>query len=71
MKTIRAIFSHGTLKPIDPLDLPEDTRLTLALVEADDLGADALAELAAKDASFVFLSDPREDIYSEKDGESV
>ena len=71
MKTIRAIFQNGTLKPLDPIDVPEDTRLTLALLENDDLSADAIAELASRDRSFDFLSDPREDIYDDSDGEAV
>jgi len=71
MKTIRAIFRDGTFKPLDPVDLPENTRLTVALLDSDDLSADAIAELASKDKSFDFLNDPREDIYSDSDGEAV
>jgi len=71
MKTIRAIYRDGTLKPLDPVDLPENTRLTVALLDADDLSADAIAELARKDQAFDFLNDPREDVYSESDGEPV
>ena len=71
MKTIRAIFRDGNLKPLDPIDLPENTRLTVALLDADDLSADAIAELTRKDKVFEFLSDPREDIYSDSDGEVV
>ncbi len=71
MKTIRAIFRNGTFKPLDPVDLPENTRLTVALLDSDDLSADAIAELASKDKSFDFLNDPREDIYSDSDGEAV
>jgi len=43
MKTIRAIFRNGTFKPLDPVDLPENTRLTVALLDSDDLSADAIA----------------------------
>ena len=71
MKTIRAIFRDGTLQPLDPLDVPGNTRLTLALLDSDDLSADGIAELAGKDKTFEFLNDPREDIYSESDGEAV
>jgi predicted DNA-binding antitoxin AbrB/MazE fold protein len=71
MTKIRAIFSEGTLKPLDPVDLPENTRLTLALLDIDDLSADAIAHLASTDKSLEFLNDPREDIYSESDGEAV
>jgi len=71
MKTIRTIFRDGAFKPLDPVDLPENTRFTVALLDSDDLSADAIAELAGKDRSFDFLNDPREDLYSESDGEAV
>ena len=71
MQTIRAIFQDGNLKPLDPIDLPENTRLTVALLDSDDLSAEAIAELARKDGAFDSLSDPREDIYSESDGEAM
>ncbi len=71
MKTIRAIFQDGNLKPLDPLDLPENTRLRVALLDGDDLSADAIGELAGRDNALDFLNDPREDIYSDSDGEAV
>lgn len=71
MKTIRAIFRDGALEPLDPIDLPENTRLTVALLDGDDLAAGAIAELSGRDQAFDFLDDPREDIYSESDGEAV
>jgi hypothetical protein len=71
MQTIRAIFRDGNFEPLDPVDLPENTRLTVALLESDDVSADAIAELADRDGAFDFLNDPREDIYSESDGEAV
>jgi predicted DNA-binding antitoxin AbrB/MazE fold protein len=71
MKTIRAIFRDGTLKPLDPVDLPDNTPLTLAVLASDDVSAAAIAELASKDKSFDFLNDPREDVYSESDGEAL
>jgi predicted DNA-binding antitoxin AbrB/MazE fold protein len=71
MRTIRAVFQDGNLKPLDPIDLPENTHLTVALLETDDLSADAIAELARKGGALDFLNDPREDIYSESDGEAV
>jgi predicted DNA-binding antitoxin AbrB/MazE fold protein len=71
MRTIRAIFRDGHLKPLDPVDLPENTELRVALLDGDDLSADAIAELARTDKAFDFLTDPREDIYSDSDGEAV
>jgi predicted DNA-binding antitoxin AbrB/MazE fold protein len=71
MRTIRAVFQDGNLKPLEPIDLPENTRVTVALLDGDDLSAEAIAELARKEKAFQFLNDPREDIYSESDGEAV
>jgi predicted DNA-binding antitoxin AbrB/MazE fold protein len=71
MKTIRAIFRDGSLKLLDPVDLPENTPLTVALLDNDDISADALTELARSDTAFDLLNDPREDIYSVTDGEAV
>jgi hypothetical protein len=71
MRTIRAIVQDGNLHPLDPIDLPENTRLTVALLDSDDLSAAAIAELARQGGSFDFLNDPREDIYTESDGEAV
>jgi len=71
MKTIRAIFRDGTFEPLDPVDLPENTCLTVALLDGDDVSADAIAELSQKDKALDFLNDPREDIYCESDGAAV
>ena len=72
MKAIRAIYRNGTLNPLDPVDLPEDTRVVVALLDhGDDLSADAIAELAGKNPAFDFLNEPGEDIYSASDGEAV
>jgi predicted DNA-binding antitoxin AbrB/MazE fold protein len=71
MKTIRAIFRDGTLKPLDPIDLPDNTPVTVALLDDDDLSADAIARLAPEGRTFDFLDDPREDIYLGSDGEAV
>jgi predicted DNA-binding antitoxin AbrB/MazE fold protein len=70
MKTIRAIFRGGALQPLDPVNLPENTHLTVALFDGDELPADAIATLAQRDPSFEFLDDPREAVYSPTDGES-
>jgi len=71
MKTIRAIFKDGSLKPLDPVDLPEDTQLTVVLFDGDDVSVFGIAELARRDAAFEFLNDPLEDIYDQTDGEAV
>lgn len=71
MRTIRGIFRGGNIKPLDPIDLPENTPLTIALLDSDDLSAAAIAELAQRDGTFDFLNDPGEDVYSESDGEAL
>jgi len=71
MRTIRTVFRAGSFRPLEPIDLPENTPVTLALLDSDDLSADALAELARDGKAFDFLNDPREDVYSESDGEAV
>ena len=71
MRTIRAVFRGGSFRPLEPIDLPENTPVTVALADSDDLSANAIGELAAKDKAFDFLNDPREDLYSESDGEAV
>jgi predicted DNA-binding antitoxin AbrB/MazE fold protein len=71
MRTIRAVFQNGALKLLEPVDLAEDTHLTVALLDTDDLPAEALAELARTDTAFEFLIDPREDIYTDSDGQAV
>jgi predicted DNA-binding antitoxin AbrB/MazE fold protein len=71
IKTIRAIFRDGSFKPLDPVNLPENTRLTVALFDGDDLSADAIAELARTGQAFDFLNDAREDLYGDSDGEAV
>jgi hypothetical protein len=71
MKTIRAIFIGGSFKPLDPVNFPENTRLTLALLAGEDLPTDAIGELARTGGAFDFLDDHQEDIYSESDGEAV
>lgn len=71
MRTIRAIFQDGILKPLEPIDWPENTPLTVALLDGDDLAADAIAKLAGKSKALDFLNDAREDIYLESDGEAV
>jgi predicted DNA-binding antitoxin AbrB/MazE fold protein len=71
MRKIRAIFQDGKFKPLEPINLPENTHLTVALLDSDEISADAIAQLAHEDGAFDFLNDPREDIYSESDGEAV
>lgn len=71
MRTIRAVFRDGNIHPLEPIDLPENAQLRIAVLDGDDLSADALAETARTGGAFDFLNDPREDLYDESDGEPV
>ena len=51
-KEIEAIYEHGTIRPLQPLELPEGARLDVIVithdeVEANGNAAEILAEIAA------------------------
>lgn len=69
MRTVRAIYKAGMFKLLDPVQLPEDAAVTLAVLSEDDIPAAGITEAASSGGAFDFLDDPREDIYSLKDGE--
>lgn len=71
MRTIRAVFRDGKIDPLEPVDLPENTALRVAILAGDDLPPDALAKLAGEGQAFEFLDDPREDIYDASDGQAA
>ncbi len=56
----------GNFKPLEPIDLPENTPMTVPLLDSDDLSTDTIAELARNGAAFDFLLDPLEDIYIQR-----
>lgn len=71
MQKIHVIFQGGSFKPLEHVDLPENARVTLAVLDDDDLSSDGIAKSAGTGGAFDFLNDPREDIYSESDGEAI
>lgn len=71
MRTIRAIFREGHIEPLEPVDLPENTPLTVAVGDTDDLNAAALAQLVKAGGSFDFLDSAAEEIYDTTDGEAL
>ena len=71
MRPFKLSFKGGNLRPLEPLNLPENTRLTVAIMDEDDVSAKGIASLAEEGAAFDFLSDSREDMYSDSDGEAV
>lgn len=76
-QVVDAVYEKGTFKPLVDVHLPEQQKVRMLFVledtmpEADDLPAWALAKLAEQSPSFAFLADPREDVYSLRDGEPV
>jgi predicted DNA-binding antitoxin AbrB/MazE fold protein len=51
-KQVEAVYEQGRLRPLEPLELPEGTRLRVVLLTEDDAGgrrapADVLSEIAA------------------------
>lgn len=68
-RVFEAIYEKGDLHPVQPLDLPDRTRVRIAIVE-DPEGAE-LSAAAMHGGAFDFLNDPAEDIYSMSDGEPV
>lgn len=71
MRTIRAIYRDGALKPLEPLDLPENAAVTVTVLEGDDVAAGAIADVGRTGGAYQFLEDAREDIYSPSDGEDI
>jgi len=50
-KQVEAIYEHGHLRPLEPLQLPEGTRLRVILLTRDETGArrtpaETLSEIA-------------------------
>jgi len=71
MRTVKAVYREGVLRPLEPLALPEDSTVTLAVLDTDDLAAAGIAEAAVSGDAFDFLADSREDLYTLQDGEPV
>ena len=69
-RTIPAIYENGVFKPIHELDLPDQQRVEILIVE-DDLPHSLIAEAAQKAGSYNFLSSSGEDIYTIEDGEGI
>ena len=70
-RTIQAIYENGVLKPLSKLDLPEQQRVDILILEEDDLPPSLIAEVAGKAGSYNFLGRSGEDIYTTEDGEGV
>jgi predicted DNA-binding antitoxin AbrB/MazE fold protein len=69
-RTIQAIYENGVLKPLSKLDLPEQQRVDILILE-DDLPPSLIAEVAGKAGSYNFLGRSDEDIYTIEDGEGL
>ena len=69
-RTIQAIYENGVLKPMNKLDLPEQQRVEILILE-DDLPPSLITEVAHKAGSYNFLSRSGEGIYTTEDGEGL
>ena len=70
-KTIPARFQGGMFKPLKPVKLPDNVRVTLIVTLAkDDLSSAGLARIAQQSRDYLFLNDSREDIYTLADGKA-
>ena len=71
-KLIPAIYEHGSLKLVKPVDLPEHQKVLIAItINADEIPSLLISKLAEESASYQFLNNPQEDIYSPLDGEEI
>jgi len=68
--TIPAIYENGVFKPLHKLDLTEQQRVEILILE-DDLAASLIAQAAQQSGSYDFLHHPDEDIYTIEDGEGI
>jgi predicted DNA-binding antitoxin AbrB/MazE fold protein len=69
--TIKAIYERGVLRPLKKILLPEHKKVTIAILEPDDLSANLISKAAYKSNSFRFLKKTKENIYSLKDGKPI
>ena len=71
-KLLPAIYEHGTLKLLEPFQLPEHQKVFVAIaISQDEIPGMFISKLAEQSKSFEFLNNPEEDIYSPEDGEEV
>ena len=70
LSTIPAIYENGVFKPLHKLDLTEQQRVEILILE-DDLAASLIAQAAQQSGSYDFLHHPDEEIYAIKDGEGI
>jgi predicted DNA-binding antitoxin AbrB/MazE fold protein len=70
--SIKAIYEHGVLRPLEELDLGEQEQVEIMILKpGEEIPASALARLALAGKSFAFLEEPEEDVYTLEDGEPV
>ncbi len=70
LSTIPAIYENGVFKPLHKLDLTEQQRVEILILE-DALAASLIAQAAQQSGSYDFLHHPDEDIYTLEDGEGI
>lgn len=68
-RVIHAIFENGVFRPIEKVKFPEHQEIEIII--EDDIPTRYIAAFAEKAKSFDFLADPKENIYTIKDGKPV
>lgn len=70
-QTVQAIYEKGVLKPLKKIALSEHKKVTLTIIDSEDIPSNLLAEAANKSKSYKFLKRKKEDIYSLSDGKPI
>ena len=70
-QTVKAIYENGVLKPLKKIALPEHKRVTITIVDSEDVSSRLISKAAGKSRSYDFLKRRSENIYSLRDGKSV
>lgn len=72
MRTIRAVYEAGVLRPLKKLRLREHQPVLIAVLPLhDDISSLQIADAAAHSNSFDFLTAPAEDLYYVTDGTPI
>ena len=68
-RAIHAVFENGVFRPLEKINLPEHQEVEIII--NGDISTRHIAAIAEKTRSFDFLADPKENIYTIKDGKSI
>ena len=68
-RAIHAVFENGVFRPLEKINLPEHQKVEIII--NGGISTRHIAAIAEKTGSFDFLADPKENIYTIKDGKSI